>query len=78
MIFLCFRFSVRDFLGKVCKYSSLRDVVTPNLNKISSFLEKNPQYGGISQLEIDYNLIEVSMIFDYLMLYPITYLQILF
>ena len=61
MIFLCFRFSVRDFLGK-----------------ISSFLEKNPQYGGISQLEIDYNLIEVSMIFDYLMLYPITYLQILF
>ena len=55
-----FRFSVREFLGRVCKYGSLRDVITPNLNKICTFLEQNPQYGGIDQLEIDFNLIEVS------------------
>ena len=55
-----FRFSVREFLGRVCKYGSLRDVITPNLNKICTFLEQNPQYAGIDQLEIDFNLIEVS------------------
>ena len=55
-----FRFSVREFLGRVCKYGRLRDVITPNLNKICTFLEQNPHYGGIDQLEIDFNLIEVS------------------
>ena len=65
---MSFRFSVRDFLGKVCKYPHLSNAITPHLNTISSFLEKNPTYGGIPEIEIDYNLIEVSAIVSLVML----------
>ena len=53
-------FSVRDFLGKVCKYPHLSEAITPHLNTISVFLEANPNYGGIEEIEVDYNLVEVS------------------
>ena len=55
-----FSYSVRDFLGKLCKYPQLKEIITPNLNMIANFLESNPEYGGIEQLNVDYNLIEVS------------------
>ena len=56
------RYSVRDFLGRLCKYPQLREIITPNLNSIASFLEANPKYGGIEEIEVDFNLIEVSPI----------------
>ena len=47
-------------MGKICKYPQLKEIVTPNLNSIASFLETNPKYGGIEEIQVDYNLIEVS------------------
>ena len=57
---ILFRFSVREFLGQVCKYPHLSDIITPHLNMMSSFMELNPNYGAIEQIVVDYNLIEVS------------------
>ena len=50
---------LRDFLGHICRYPSLRDAITPNLQRFCTFLEKNPAYGSVKAIEIDYNLIEV-------------------
>ena len=64
-LYLTFRYSVRDFLGKVCKYPHLSEAITPHLNLISGFLESNPNYAGIEQIEVDYNLVEVSAFSSY-------------
>ena len=41
-------------------YEELSDAITPIISSVSSFLETNPTYKGIEELEVDYNLVEVS------------------
>ena len=53
-----YRYSVRDFLGMVCKYPQLSEVLTPHLNTLSSFMAANKSYAAIDQITVDFNLIE--------------------
>lgn len=53
--------SLREYLGNLCRLDDYRGVITSQLNSMASFLEQNPSYEGIPNLEIDLNLIEVSI-----------------
>ena len=48
-------------MGELCEDDTYRDLFTSQLNPVAGFLECNPDYRGISGLEIDLNLIEVSI-----------------
>lgn len=49
-------------MGELCQNELYRDLFTVQLNNVAGFLEQNPSYSGIDQLEIDLNLIEVSVL----------------
>ena len=52
---------MRQFLGKVCKYPQLNEILTPHLNNLSSFMAANESYANIDQITVDFNLVEVGV-----------------
>lgn len=55
--------NVRDYMGKLCDGEEQRNVLTPQLDRVAQFLLNNPHYRGIPQLDINYNVVEVTCLF---------------
>lgn len=54
------RGTVREYLNGLCGDVAYPDVMTNQLNSLVSFLENNPIYKGIQNLQIDLNIIKVA------------------
>ena len=57
---------LRSYLNKLCESPTYNEVITPQLDHVVSFLERNPDYGGIQRIKYDMNLIEVRNFLLYL------------
>ena len=53
------KWDVRTYMGLLCTMQDYRDILTPQLGTVSKFLDANPEYKGIDEVHIDYNLVEV-------------------
>ena len=53
--------TIRQYVNELCQVDSYRTVLTTQIERLVKFFEKNPDYGGITSIKIDLNLIEVCV-----------------
>ena len=52
--------SIRQYVNELCEVEDYRNVFTAQIDRMVRFFDKNPDYGGIRKIKVDYNLVEVS------------------
>ena len=52
--------SIRQYVNELCQVEDYRNVFTAQIDRMVKFFDKNPDYGGIRKIKVDYNLVEVS------------------